>query len=74
MDSDLTRERDQVVGVLFSYRGLQHVSVKRSGCINKVWAERLETYMKMKEGERDWEMGEAVPGKRAVKPGLLFHQ
>ena len=74
-DHEAARERNEVIGVLFGYRGLQHVSVKKSEYFNKLWAGRLEMSMKMKEEERDREMGDAgLPGKKSVKPELVFRQ
>ena len=73
-DHEVTKERDQVMQVLFGYRGLKHVTVKKSEYLGRVWAERLERAMKMKEGERERELEEAIPGKRAMKPGFVFRQ
>ncbi len=69
-----SEERERVIKVLLSYRGVERVTVRRGGCISKPWVDILERVIMGREGERFMEVEEFNWSKLPGRGALVFRQ
>ncbi len=70
----MVKERDRVLLVLFNYRGLERVAIKRSEYIDRDCAEWLEGTMLLKEGKTSPALVKLSEDYRRKEPAYRFRQ
>ena len=68
---ELRRERERVMLILLEYRGIEHVTIKRSNYIDKTGADFIERCMMLKEGETFQELEDLI-NSGPVEPAYVF--